>query len=131
MKRLCTGIYGSVCGRRPYLYERPSPVYHPHHESLKKIIEYTRDGREAFLADPRTQDAVVRNFEVIGEAAKRLPVEFTALHPGIPWRRMAGFRDILIHAYDRVDTSEIWNIIERHVPQLITEIESFKSDLAG
>ncbi len=67
------------------------------HQSLEKILDYTRGGREAFLADPKTQDAVIRNFEVIGEAAKRLP-EFIVLYPQIPWRRMAGFRDILIHA---------------------------------
>ena len=60
-------------------------------ESLKKILIYTRDGRDAFMADPKTQDAVVRNFEVIGEAAKRLPSEFTTLYPQVPWRRMAGF----------------------------------------
>lgn len=86
------------------------------HESLKKILDYTQDGRDAFMADPKTQDAVVRNFEVIGEATKRLPSEFTAAHPQIPWRRMAGFRDILIHAYDRVDVEEIWNIIEQPCP---------------
>ncbi len=99
------------------------------HESLKKILDYTRDGREAFMADPKTQDAVVRNFEVVGEATKRLPSELTALHPNIPWRRMAGFRDILIHAYDRVDMSEIWNIIEQHVPQLFTEITHIRTKM--
>lgn len=75
------------------------------------------------MADPKIQDAVVRNFEVIGEATKRLPSEFTALYPQIPWRKMAGFRDILSHAYDRVDMSEIWNTIEEHVPQLLLELE--------
>jgi uncharacterized protein with HEPN domain len=54
------------------------------HESLKKILTYTQDGRDAFMADPKTQDAVVRNFEVIGEAAKRLPTEFTNTYPQIP-----------------------------------------------
>lgn len=76
---------------------------------------------------PKTQDAVVRNFEVIGEATKRLPVELTAYYPQIPWRRMAGFRDILIHAYERVDMNEIWNIIEQYVPQLLSELEDIKS----
>lgn len=99
------------------------------HESLKKILTYTRDGRDAFMADSKTQDAVVRNFEVIGEATKRLPTEFTTAYPQIPWRRMAGFRDILIHAYDRVDTGEIWNIIEQHVPQLLSGLEDIRSEL--
>ena len=96
------------------------------HESLEKILAYTRDGRDAFMSDTKTQDAVVRNFEVIGEATKRLPGEFTTLHPQVPWRRMAGFRDILIHAYERVDMGEIWNIIEQHVPQLLSELESIR-----
>ena len=99
------------------------------HESLKKILAYTSDGRDAFMADSKTQDAVVRNFEVIGEATKRLPIEFTTAYPQIPWRRMAGFRDILIHAYDRVDTGEIWNIIEQYVPQLLSGLEDIRSRL--
>jgi uncharacterized protein with HEPN domain len=99
------------------------------HQSLKKILDYTRDGRDAFMTDPKTQDAVVRNFEVIGEATKRLPPELTMAYPQIPWRRMAGFRDILIHAYDRVDIDEIWNIIEQHVPTLLKEIDVIRSTL--
>ena len=60
------------------------------HESLKKILTYTRDGRDAFMADSKTQDAVVRNFEVIGGAAKRLPTEFTTAYPQV---RGAGWPD--------------------------------------
>jgi uncharacterized protein with HEPN domain len=101
------------------------------HQSLQKILDYTRDGRAEFMVDPKTQDAVVRNFEVIGEATKRLSPEFTAAYPEIPWRRMAGFRDILIHAYDRVDIDEIWNIIEQHVSHLLTEIDTIRKRLQG
>lgn len=96
------------------------------HESLGKILAYTREGRDAFMSDPKTQDAVIRNFEVIGEATKRLPSEFTTIYPQVPWRRMAGFRDILIHVYDRVDMAEIWNIIEQYLPQLLSEFESIR-----
>ena len=99
------------------------------HESLKKIAAYTRDGRDAFMVDSKTQDAVVRNFEIIGEAARRMPGEFTAAYPQIPWRRIAGFRDILIHAYDRVDMAEIWNVIEQHVPQLLSALENIRNTL--
>ncbi len=98
-------------------------------ECLEKIIEYTRAGREAFLADSRTQDAVIRKFEVIGEAAKRLSEAFTAANPDIPWRKMAGFRDILIHAYDRVDPNEIWNIIEQYVPELLKQMQGIRDRL--
>jgi len=97
------------------------------HEALKKVLAYTRDGREAFMADPKTQDAVIRNFEVIGEATKRLPTEFTTAYPQVPWRGMAGFRDIPIHAYERVDMEEIRNIIEQHVPRLLSTFEDIRS----
>jgi len=66
-------------------------------ERIDRILEYTANGGKAFFADSRTQDAVIRNFEVIGEAAKRIPDEYRKNHPSIPWRELSGFRDILIH----------------------------------
>jgi len=66
-------------------------------ERANRIEEYLRDGQAAFMNDPKTQDAVIRNVEVIGEAAKRVPQEYRAAHPSIPWQLMAGFRDGLIH----------------------------------
>lgn len=76
-------------------------------ERIERIREYTVEGKEAFFADPRTQDAVIRNFEVIGEAAKRIPEEYRAQHPAIPWRELSGFRDVLIHQYEGVSVAEV------------------------
>ncbi len=87
-------------------------------ESIEKIETYTRGGKDAFIADPMIQDAVVRNFEIIGEATKRLSGEAKALQPQLPWREIAGFRDILIHDYEGVDYLEVWNIVESHLPRL-------------
>jgi len=64
-------------------------------ERIDRILGYTSEGKEAFFADPRTQDAVIRNFEVIGEAAKRIPEEYRKEQPAIPSRALAGFRDVL------------------------------------
>lgn len=69
-------------------------------ECIRKIQDYTRGGREEFLRNSLVQDAVVRNFEIRGEAAKRVPDAFRQAHPSIAWKRVAGFRDILIHDYE-------------------------------
>lgn len=87
------------------------------HESIEKIESYTVEGRSAFVSDSKTQDAVIRNFEIIGEATKRLSAEAKAQHPNIPWQEVAGFRDIMIHDYEGVDSLEVWNIVENHLPQ--------------
>jgi uncharacterized protein with HEPN domain len=85
-------------------------------ERTERIEEYIREGEAAFLEDPKTQDAVIRNFEVIGEAAKRVPEAYRARHPEIPWTLMAGFRDVLIHAYEGVDLRRVWSIATGDLP---------------
>jgi hypothetical protein len=63
------------------------------------VLQYTESGREDFFADPMTQDAVVRNLEIVGEAAKRVSPSLQARAPAVPWREMAGMRDKLVHDY--------------------------------
>ena len=86
--------------------------------SIEKILRFTADGRDAFLNDERTQDAVIRNLEIIGEAVKRLSEDLRRDHREIPWREIAGFRDVLIHDYMGVKLNLVWNVVERHLPQL-------------
>ena len=87
-------------------------------ERFDRILEYTAEGKDAFFADIRTQDAVIRNFEVIGEAAKHIPEQYRQKHTKTPWRELSGFRDILIHKYEGVSIAAIWRIVERDLKTL-------------
>ena len=81
-------------------------------DCLERIAHYTLDGRDAFFADTKTQDAVIRNFEVIGEAVKNLSQTYKNAHPDVPWKRIAGLRDLLIHRYFGVKLDTVWKVIE-------------------
>lgn len=84
------------------------------------IAGYTFD---AFVTDRRTVDAVARNLEIIGEAVKHLPDTMTEEAPHIPWRAIAGFRDILAHGYFRTEDSIIWDAATTHLPPLVAFVQ--------
>lgn len=88
-------------------------------DALRFVLEYTAPGREAFLESRMMQDAVVRNLEVVGEAVKGLDAETRELAPQVPWRRIAGMRDALIHHYFGVDIEVVWRVVEIEVPSLL------------
>ncbi len=78
---------------------------------------------EDFLEDTKTQDAVVRNLEIIGEATKSLPLKFKESYQEIPWKSMAGMRDKLIHDYFGINTDIVWGVAKKNIPDLIQFIE--------
>ena len=79
-----------------------------------------------FTVDEKTVDAVARNFEIIGEAANRLPDDFKAQYSDIDWNRIRGFRNRIVHDYFGIDYSIVWNIIENYLPELEVEIRKLK-----
>lgn len=101
-------------------------VYLEHIEAcLNTVINYIGELTEAdFMRQPMVQDACIRQFEVIGEATKRLSMPFREQHPHIPWRQTAGFRDRLIHDYLHVDLALVWQTAKFTVVGLLIEIET-------
>jgi uncharacterized protein with HEPN domain len=93
-------------------------------EAIERINSYIESlSYEEFLRDEKTQDAVVRNLEVIGEAVKNISDEFKELYSFIPWRKLAGVRDRLIHHYFGVNFDIIWGIVKKDLPDLIAEFK--------
>lgn len=119
--------------------KKDSRVYLAHIlECARKVERYTKGGETKFLKDAMVQDAVIRNFEIIGEAAKRVPEAYRRAHSQIPWRLMAGFRDVLIHAYEGVDLERVWRIVRHDLPvvkeaieKLLPPLEELERELAA
>lgn len=78
--------------------------------------------KERFLADLKTQYAVIRAMGIVGDAVKKLPDEYVARHPDIPWREMAKTRDVLIHDYGKVNPSTLWDVIVNDLPPLVPRL---------
>lgn len=95
-------------------------------ESIDKIISYTKGlSFKDFSNDSKTIDAVVRNFEIIGEAASQLPTEFKRKHPDIDWHQIIGLRNRVIHEYFGVDLKIIWTIVNDELMNLREQIQDF------
>jgi uncharacterized protein with HEPN domain len=98
--------------------------------AIDAIQSYTIGGREAFFADGKTQDAVIRNIEIIGQAVKGISDDTRALDTAVPWRQIAGMRDKLIHEYFGVDFALVWDVVERELPSLRPRLERLSQRLA-
>ena len=98
-------------------------------ECVERIEHYTVDGGEAFIDDTRTQDAVMRNLQVLAESAQRLSDELRQKYPDIEWRSIAAFRNVAVHDYLGIDLKQIWDIVTDDLPVLRHQIEAIVRDL--
>ena len=99
-------------------------------ESIKLIEKYSNNlSKKEIDNSQETKDAIVRRFEVIGKAAKNIPEDFRKKYPKIPWKKIAGLRDVIIHSYFNIDLDIMWNIIKKDIPELEENIEKIKKDL--
>ena len=93
--------------------------------SIRKIERYTSGmDQELFRQDEKTVDAVVRNLEILGEATRQLPEDFTARHADVPWRQIAGLRNRIVHDYFGLDLEMIWEVLQHDLPKLQAGLEN-------
>lgn len=93
-------------------------------ESVRRIREYTHAGKAVFLDDPKTQDAVLRNLQILGNAAKKISLETQRENPHVPWRSMAGLRDRVVHDYFGVSLEIVWDVVANHLATVETEVRA-------
>ncbi len=100
--------------------------------AIQKIILYAQDiNRDNLQENDEKQAAILYRLIVIGEATKRLSNEFREQYPMIPWRQMAGLRDVVIHDYDELDFDILWNVIHINLPDILPEIQTILKNLDG
>ncbi|MCB0196466.1 MAG: DUF86 domain-containing protein [Anaerolineae bacterium] len=89
-------------------------------------VDYDR-----FIEDFMINFVVVRALEIVGEATKRLPMEFRERYPSIPWKEMAGMRDRIIHGYDKVNLDIVWQVVQKNIPKVKPHLHQILEDYEG
>ncbi|MFH0981417.1 MAG: DUF86 domain-containing protein [Planctomycetota bacterium] len=94
-------------------------------DAIQAIENYTRGMDYAqFGRDSRTVDAVVWKLTVIGEAARHVPQEVESAYPAVPWAKMRGMRNQIVHGYDKVDLETVWKVVQEHLPGIVPLLEA-------
>jgi uncharacterized protein with HEPN domain len=98
--------------------------------AIGKIEKYTRNmSKEEFVSNELVIDGVIRNLEIIGEATKKLPKSFRQQYPQVPWKKIAGMRDVLIHDYSGIDIEVIWDTIKEKLPEFKKQVQEIFGNL--
>ena len=101
-------------------------------DAVARIRQYTEGmGLETFHIDSRTVDAVVYNLAIIGEAVRHIPDEVQSTHPGIPWKAMRAMRNVVVHEYERVNVSIVWETLQQDLPPLVPLLEELLRECEG
>jgi len=99
-------------------------------ESIELIENYTENKTISdFIESVQLQDSIIRRIEIIGEAVKNLPAEVKSNYPDVPWKNIAGMRDVLIHKYFGIDLELTWQVVQKDIPDLKRENLKIKQDL--
>jgi len=93
-------------------------------EAIERILRYSDQGKQEFESSELLQTWVVHNLQIVGEAARRLSDSLKEQHAEVPWKEIVAMRNILVHDYFAVDVDEIWNVVERDLPELKNKIDS-------
>lgn len=96
--------------------------------AARSILSAMKGKKRAFAKDTVLQDAVIRRFEIMGEAARRLSRTFMEAHPDVPWKRIIGLRNFLIHAYDKVRVDEVLQVVEDTLPHVVRQLEALRTN---
>ena len=99
-------------------------------DCMERILEYTRAERARFDGSRMVQDAVIRNLQTLAESSQRLSAEIKATEAQIPWRELAGFRNVIVHGYLGVDLGAVWLVVEQDLPMLADAVNRMAACLA-
>lgn len=100
-------------------------------ECIERIERYTVEGKDAFLADTKTQDAVIRNLQTLAESTQRISPSLKMSHPDVEWRSIAAFRNVAVHGYLGIDLNQIWEIILHDLPDLKRKVEDILRNIGS
>ena len=91
-------------------------------ECATRVEQYTSEGKDAFMSDGKTQDAVLRNLQILAESAQRISPNLKAAHPEVEWSKIAGLRNVLAHDYLGINLVRIWEILQHGLPELKNQV---------
>ena len=98
-------------------------------ECIRDVVEFTREGKDVFFSDKKTQQAVIRTLQTLAESTQRLSDSLKLRHAEVNWIAIAGFRNVVVHDYLGLDLEQVWEIVVDDIPELKRQIETIRGEL--